>query len=182
MTVQETGAVLDLLNVAYPQFYSGPSAPDRKGALALWAGMFADDSFALVAAAVKAFIASDAKGFPPHIGAIKTMMGRLAEPVGLDAAQAWSLVRKAVSRSGYRSQEAFDALPESVQRLVGSPSQLHAWSQMDAQTLDSVVASNFQRAFRERTSKERQFALLPEDVKRTLKEASKQFALEEMKL
>lgn len=182
MTVQETGAVLDLINIEYPQFYSGLSASNRKGKLALWAGMFADDPFELVAAAVKAFITSNEKGFPPHIGAIKTMMGRLVEPVGLDAAQAWSLVRKAVSCSGYRSQEAFDALPESVQRLVGSPSQLHAWSQMDAQTLDSVVASNFQRAFRERTSKELQFALLPEDVKRTLKEASKQFALEEMKL
>lgn len=40
----------------------------------LWAEMFARDDVALVAAAVKALIESDSKGFPPHIGAVKENM------------------------------------------------------------------------------------------------------------
>ncbi|WP_295758790.1 replicative helicase loader/inhibitor [uncultured Oscillibacter sp.] len=71
MTFEETGIIMDILKTAYPQFYSGPNAPDRVKTLRLWAEMFARDGVALVAAAVKALIESDSKGFPPHIGAVK---------------------------------------------------------------------------------------------------------------
>ena len=69
MTIEETGVIMDILTTAYPRFYSGPDAPDRMKTLTLWAEMFVHDDVALVAAAVKALIESDSKGFP-HISVL----------------------------------------------------------------------------------------------------------------
>ncbi len=168
MTRQETGIIMDILTTAYPRFYSGPDAPDPQRTVNLWAEMFAGDDVALVAAAVKSYIVSDIKGYPPHIGAIKNAMLRLSQAGELNAAEAWSLVRRAASRSAYGAQEEFDRLPEQVRRMVGSPSQLYEWSQMDTEVVGSVVASNFQRSWRARQVSRRQDALLPPDVKAVL--------------
>lgn len=168
MTRQETGIVMDILQTAYPRFYAGAGAPDRLRTLDLWAEMFADDDVALVAAAVKALIASDEKGFPPHIGAVKNAMHSLADRDGPDEAGAWDLVRRAVSDGIYGAEEGFRRLPEEIRRIVGSPSQLREWAVMDSGTLHSVVASNFQRAYRARRERARLESLLPADVRRAV--------------
>ena len=178
MTRQETGVIMDILSTAYPRFYSGPGAPDRVKTLSLWAEMFAQDDVALVAAAVKALIAADVKGYPPHIGAVKDAMFSLARTGDPDPEQAWELVRRAASRSAYGAREEFERLPESVRRLVGSPSQLYEWSQMDAEVFNSVVASNFLRACRARRESQRRDALLPAEVKRLLSGAGERMGLE----
>ena len=71
MTLQETAQIMDILTVAYPQFYNGKNAPDPQKALILWSSMFADDDAAVVAAAIKALIVSDPGNFPPSIGTVK---------------------------------------------------------------------------------------------------------------
>jgi len=178
MTRHETGIIMDILNTAYPGFYNRPGAPDRVRTLDLWAELFADDDVALVAAAVKAYIASDEKGYPPHIGAVKNAMHALSRTGELDAAQAWELVRKAVSRSGYEAAKEYRKLPESLQRMT-SPGQLHEWSQMDSNAFNSVVASNFQKAYRVRQESNRRDALLPADVKRVITGVAGHLALED---
>ena len=71
MTIQQTGAVMDVLTVAYPQFYRGKDQRERQNALKLWAEMFSEDPLELVLAAVKRLIATDTKGYPQPIGAVK---------------------------------------------------------------------------------------------------------------
>ena len=171
--------IMDILAAAYPRFYCGPEAPDRVQVLKLWAEMFANDDVALVAAAVKCHIASDRGGYPPHIGAIKNEMAALTRPAGLDAAQAWELVRRAVSNSGYDSQEEYNRLPEEVRRAVGSPGQLYQWSQMDSSTFHSVVSSHFRKTWEAREAKRRQEALVPEDVRRLMSGLAEPLALPE---
>lgn len=166
MTRQETGVIMDILATAYPRFYGGNGAPDPRKAVTLWAEMFRDDPVELVAAAVKALIATDERGFPPHIGAVKAMMRRLSKPDELTELEAWTLVLKAIKRGITGSRAAFDALPDTVRRVVGSPSQLREWAIMEPDTVQSVVASNFQRSYRARAASEKEFAALPEDVKR----------------
>lgn len=166
MTRQETGRVMDVLVTAYPRFYAGPGAPDPRKAVTLWAEMFRDDPVELVAAAVKALIATDERGYPPHIGAVKAMMRRLSKPDELTELEAWALVLKAIKRGITGSRAAFDALPDTVRRVVGSPSQLREWAMMAPDTVQSVVASNFQRSYRARAASEKEFSALPEDVKR----------------
>lgn len=166
MTRQETGVIMDILATAYPRFYGGNGSPDPRKAVTLWAEMFHDDPVELVAAAVKALIATDERGFPPHIGAVKAQMRKIMQPDEPTEQEAWALVLGALKRGIYESKEAFDALPETVRRVVGGANQLREWAVMDSETVQSVVASNFQRSYRERARREREFAALPSDVQK----------------
>lgn len=177
MTRQETGIIMDILATAYPRFYAGPDAPDPEKAVALWAEMFAEDNVAVVAAAVKALIATDDKGFPPHIGAVKAKVRQITQPSGMTPQEAWNLVAKAIRNSAYDSREEYDKLPKDIQRLVGSPNQLRDWALMDSDTVHSVVASNFQRSFAARQKADNDFKALPRDVQAMIGTVAERMAL-----
>ena len=177
MTRQETGIIMDILATAYPRFYAGPDAPDPEKAVALWAEMFAEDDVAVVAAAVKALIATDDKGFPPHIGAVKAKVRQITQPSGMTPQEAWNLVAKAIRNSAYESREEYDKLPKDIQRLVGSPNQLRDWALMDSDTVHSVVASNFQRSFSIRQKADNDFKALPRDVQAMIGSVAERMAL-----
>ena len=179
MDRNETLSIMAVLKAAYPNYYKDMNRRDAESIVALWAEMFSGDDVRLVAAAVKALIATDSKGFPPHIGAVKEKLRQLTAPEQMTPAEAWNLVLKAINRSGYRSQEEFDKLPPLIQRLVGSPSQLRDWGMMDSTTVQSVVASNFQRSYQARAKQDAEYQALPSDVKQMLSAVSERFALKE---
>ncbi|KAF5053583.1 Loader and inhibitor of phage G40P [anaerobic digester metagenome] len=178
MNVAETSQIMDILAAAYPKFYSGNDAPNPEAVLSLWASMFAEDDFMIVAAAVKALIAGDAKGFPPVIGQVKARIRQITKPQEMTEGEAWALVAKAIRNSAYDSLKEFDALPGDIQRIVGAPSQLRDWGTMDSDTVHSVVASNFQRAYRVKAEQKKNYEALPGDVKAMIGEVSKKFELE----
>ena len=117
MTAQETGAVMDILRAAYPQFYRGLPAGEAKNVIGLWAAMFGEEPVAVVLAAVKRLIASDVKGFPPSIGAVKEQIYRLYHPQERTEQEAWSLVVRAVNTGD--AERSFAQLPPDVQAVVG---------------------------------------------------------------
>ena len=170
MTAYETGAVMDVLTAAYPQFYAKISPDDMAKTIALWAEMFAEDSVNTVKLALKALIATDEKGFPPHIGAVKAKIRQLTQDEPLSETAAWAIVSKAIRRSTYYSHEEFDKLPPVLQRVVHSPEQLREWAMSDGVNLETVIASNFQRSYREISRREQAFAALPGDIQRLTKE------------
>ena len=178
MNYSETLQIMAVLRGAYPAFYRDMSRKEAESVVALWTEMFADDDAVTVAAAVKALISADEKGYPPHIGAVKAKIRQITQPEEMTEGEAWGLVQKAISRGLYSSVEEFDKLPVPVQRLVGSPNQLREWAMMDADTVQSVVASNFQRSYRARIASEREYAKLPPDVKVLVDGISKRMALE----
>lgn len=195
MTRQETGIIMNILTTAYPRFYSGQDAPDPRKTMSLWAEMFRDDPVELVAAAVKALIATDEKGFPPHIGAVKASMRKLVQPDEMTEMEAWRLVRRAIrgasmSPSSRRitaagidsktsAQKNFEELPSTLQRVVGGPEQLAAWEQVSDDQIDTVIQSNFMRSYRARAQQEREFQALPDDIKTMVGTAADRFALKE---
>lgn len=71
MTRDETLKIMSVLKATYPSFYKDMTRRDAEGVVALWTDMFAEDSYSTVAAAVRAFIVSDSKGFPPVVGQVK---------------------------------------------------------------------------------------------------------------
>ena len=168
MTRDDTLDLLSILKAAYPNFYRDMTRKDADHVIDLWSEMFKDEPAELVAIAVKAHIATDKKGFPPHIGAIKDAIVKIQQPDEMTELEAWGLVQKALRNGYYGAKEEFDKLPPVVQRLVGSPNQLREWSQMDSETISSVVASNFQRSYKARAANEREFLALPSDVKQTM--------------
>lgn len=164
MTVEESGAVMDVLTVAYPSFYARQTDDEKYTAAQLWAGMFESYPVKLVLGAVKAFIATDAKGFPPSIGAIMEKVRKITEPEEMTEVEAWSLVSKALRNSIYGSKEEFAKLPPEIQSVLGDPSTLRAWA-MDDSYNESVVSSNFMRSYRARAASVREFKALPADVR-----------------
>lgn len=158
---------MGVLKAAYPGFYKDMRRSEAEGIVELWSSMFDQEPAQLVAAAVKAHIASDVKGFPPHIGAIKDAIVKLTKPPELELSEmeAWGLVRRAVRNGIYGAQKEFDALPPVVQQVVGSPGQLKEWALMDEDVVASVISSNFQRSFKARTASAREYLALPADVR-----------------
>ncbi len=168
MNRSETSAILTILKTAYPQFYRGIDVKEAERTVSLWHEMFKDDPVDVVAVAVKAMIASRTNTFPPNIGEIKEEIAKMRSPNEMTAIEAWGLVAAATRNSLYNAQAEFDRLPPTVQRLVGSPLQLREWATMDADTVSSVIASNFQRAYRVRSTSDREYMKLPADIKKVI--------------
>lgn len=157
----ESAKILTILRIAYPSFYKGVSEKDHGDTVFLWATMFKDDTYGLVSAAVKTFIASDEKGFPPHIGAIKSAIAKLTQPESLTEIEAWNIVRGKMSC--YATRADFLSLPPVIQRAVGSASQLCQWAMTDIESMP-VIQSNFMRSYRAALAAEQQRARIPKDV------------------
>ena len=159
----EMMGVLAAIETAYPNIKR--TEQERKAAVNLWASLFADDDPKAVLLAVKSYIVTDTTGFPPTIGQIKARM-QTAPQMG--EIEAWSLVSRACRNAYYHADEEFRKLPEDIQQTLGSPSQLRDWSLLDEATLQSVIASNFQRAFRTTQTRRAELAALPANNQKLL--------------
>ena len=85
-----------------------------------------------------------------------------------DEAEAWAQVYKAIQNSGYHSKEEFDKLHPVVQRVVGRPEVLKAWGMLSVEETQTVIASNFQRAYRGRKFEIAEHLALPSDLRQVL--------------
>lgn len=157
--------IMAVLRGAYPQFYRGISRQEAEDTVNLWTDEFAEDDPRLVGAAVKSYISGDERGYPPVIGQIRAKMRILTSNDEMTAMDAWGIVAKALRNGLYGSAEEFEKFPPTIKRIVGSPSTLREWAVMDTDTVHSVVASNFQRSYNAISSRDREIAKLPPDVK-----------------
>lgn len=165
MNRKEVTQILSVLKAAYPHSFKDMTKLDGETLVNLWTRQFAEEDPAAVSAAVEALIATRTAGYSPTIGEIKDQLHRLRTVDGLNEAQAWALVEKACRRGLYNSREEFEKLPPDVQAAVGGPEQLKAWASMDAETVNSVVASNFQKTFRTVRQREKERTMMPSEVK-----------------
>lgn len=147
MTRVETSRFLKCISAVYPNF---DRDRDPTLLIGIWQRVFADTPAALVEQAFYAFIATDAKGYPPTPGALNAIIHRAEQDEGLTEDKAWALVAKAASRGSYYSGTEFAKLPPEVQRIVGSPGQLYEWSQMNQRDFYAVVETGFKRSWRAR--------------------------------
>ncbi|MDR1754781.1 MAG: hypothetical protein LBR74_07745 [Eubacterium sp.] len=156
----ETLQVLSVIKAAYSNFHKG----DAELTVNLWQTLFADDDYRVVQAAVKIFIATDTKGFPPVIGQIKEKIANMTLPNELTEQEAWNIIRKALNNCGYNYRKEWENLPESL-RAMTSPGQMHEWSMMDSDLVNSVIASNFMRSYKARVNHNKEYSMLPNEIK-----------------
>lgn len=180
MTRTETIQIMSVLKAAYPSYYKDMKRTDADAVVDLWASMFAEEQLPIVAAAVKALIASDAKGFPPVIGQVKAYIRKLTQPEQLNEAEAWGYVMKALRNSTYNSADEFEKMPEIARRLVGTPNQLKEWAMIDIDELQTVTQSNFMRSYRARATSEREYLALPSDVKQMMSQIAAGFDMKRL--
>lgn len=165
MNAVETKKIMAILWAAYPGFYAKAGNGDQTAAVELWQKCFDAEPYELVSAAVYALIKTRPNSYPPAIGEVTAKIQQLTRPNDMTALEAWNLVSKALRNSAYSAEEEFAKLPSAVQRVAHSPSQLREWALMDADTVQSVVASNFQRAYTARQKSAREFEALPSAVR-----------------
>ncbi len=168
MTREDTIKILSVLRGAYPAFYRDITKQEAESTIALWMSMFEEEPYELVGAAVKAFISGDGKGFPPAIGQIKERIRQITQPEEMTEQEAWSYVSKALRNSTYGSVEEFAKLPPEVQAVVHDPGQLRQWAMAEADEVETVIASNFQRSFRAKQKVSREYLALPTEVKQLM--------------
>lgn len=169
MDKKECAKVLAILQANYQASYKGYNTEDATALINLWAELFADANYSEVIAAVKAIMLSDSSDFAPSIGKINNKIYELREKASgndMTAAEAWALVKAALSRGIYYSEEEFNKLPAKIQRIVGSPNQLRTWAVGDISATDTVIASNFMRSYNAMRESDRKQALLPQAMLR----------------
>ena len=166
MNRDETKEIIKTIARIYPAFHKDANAGEKNATIDLWASLFAEEPPELVAAALKAFIVADEKGFAPSPGQIKAKIRSILQPEEMTEAEAWQIVNKAVKNSGYieNAKAEYEKLPDIIKPMA-KPQQLREWALQDAAALQTVVASNFMRSFRERRAQIRRYEMLPADVK-----------------
>lgn len=130
-----------------------------------WMFWLAEYDSGAVAMAVKAFGTTKGSAFAPTPSEIIAMMHKPQELAQMTEGEAWALVRKAIGKSTYYSDEEFAKLPPECQRAVGSSNQLYSWA-TDTEFNESVVMSNFQRSFRNVIERKNEYEMLPAEMKK----------------
>lgn len=169
MTYDETLKIFAVLKANYNGFYKDITRQDAEAQVRLWHEMFEDDEYTAVGAAVKAYIATDTRGYPPNVGTIKSYLLKFMQTEEeMTEIEVTNRILKAVERGIYNSVEEFEKLPETLKRLVGSATRLREWALMDSDELNSVVASNLMRSYRTIKESSRQSAALPTSIKNVI--------------
>ncbi len=163
MTDKETRKIIAVLMVAYPNYK--PINIDFT--VSVWADMLSDYSYSEVDMAIKAYISMDTSGFAPAIGQVIDKIKSITTPQQMTDAEAWSLVRKAISDSSYNATDRFNELPITCQRAVGSPAQLRMWA-LDASYNENVVSSNFMRSYRTEVARQNELSRMPSEVRQII--------------
>ena len=146
------------------------NADGKRGIIELWHRQFAEYEYAVVNAALDAYIAVDEQNKAPNVGVLKALIRKMTQPDEMTEQEAWGYVAKALRNSNYGAEEEFNKLPEQVQRLVGSPNQLREWAMVDTDTVQSVIASNFQRSFRARAKSDKEYLAIPSSVRSVMEQ------------
>ena len=134
--------------------------PDEESAL-VWYALLQDIEYPVASKALTKYMVTNK--WPPTPADIRGLVvEQTASPEdNLNEQEAWALVSRALRNSGYGFQEEFDALPEAVQKAVGTASNLHEWCMISDPSSLSVVQSQFQRAYRQVAERRKSDAAIP---------------------
>lgn len=147
--------------------YSNYKPTDVDYAATVWADMLSEYTYEQVSMGLKMYIKTDTSGFPPAPGQIIDKIYSMTQPEQLNEMEAWALVVRAISNSGYNSVKEYSALPAAVQKAVGSPNQLREWALTECLNKE-VVMSNFIKSYRIECKREAEFSKMPSDVRRLI--------------
>lgn len=153
--------------------YENYNPKDPEFAAKIWADVMPDYSYEQVNIAFACYVRSNTSGFAPTPGQLIDIIYTMTTPQELNEMEAWAVVREAIGRSGYYAMDEFAKLPTTVQKAVGSADQLHVWA-MDDDFSESVVMSNFQRAYRVVLDREKEISKIPNSVRMLIQKTFEQ--------
>jgi predicted DNA-binding antitoxin AbrB/MazE fold protein len=101
-----------------------------------------------VKAALQMYVKTNNTGFAPSVSQIINGIYKPMEKDTLSEGEAWSLVKRAIQDGNYHAEERYNELPPLVQKAVGSPNMIHQWAGTESDEVNTVIMSNFQRAYK----------------------------------
>lgn len=168
MTREETVKIIRIICGSFPNFK--PS--DLSETVDIWNMMLEEYTYNQIAGALKSYILADSTGFAPSIGQLIAKVKTIEEPAQLNESEAWGLVSKAIRNGYYGAVEEFSKLPPLVQKAVGIPDNLRNWSQTNLESVETVIQSNFLRAYRVEAQRAAEISKMPSDVKTMIENTS----------
>ena len=169
-----------ILVKAMKAVYTKPDFLPDQDAFNVWYMMLRDLSYDVLTNAVQKHMMTSP--FPPTIADLRAAASQFM-PTGseteLTELEAWELVRRALSNSGYHADEEYEKLPKLVQRAVGNPANLREWAMMDMDTVNSVEQSHFIRAYRTVVEREKDMLKLSPVMRQLIDKVSSGMALED---
>lgn len=113
----------------------------------------------------------DTSGFLPTPAKLISILQKITQPKELNEMEAWALVCDALSNCGYNYAEEYAKLPPLVQKAVGLPTQLQAWS-LTENLNKNVVGSNFMRCYRIEVERQKEISKMPQNVRELIEKIS----------
>ena len=166
MTLDETKRLLMMIDAAYPNF----KVDNPQETASTWHWLLADYPADGILGSFQIYVKTNKSGFAPSVSQLIDGLHKPTEQGRLTEGEAWALVKKAIADSGYSSKERFDELPPEVQKAVGGSEMLRQWAMTDSDEVNTVIMSNFQRAYKavvaQKDYEERVPAALSDIVKR----------------
>lgn len=141
MTKKEILMMLNILKVAYPNFYKNVNKEEIEDSVNLYEVMFKDFDGKIVLLAVHELI--NTFKYPPTIADIKEKIYQLTNVEDKSSSELWEYLLTAIRNGNYHSEEEFERLPEIVKEYIRSPRQLQEMAQMDSDVIHSVVKGQF---------------------------------------
>lgn len=176
MTDEEIKKLIYVVKSAYSRHFKDFTDEDFTSMLITWRMCLEGYTYDVCSRAIKAYIMSDTKGFPPVPGQIIEKINLIApESEVMGAMEAWEKVYKAICNSMYNSESEFAKLPPLCQKVLGSHNALKEMATMNADTVKSVEQSHFIRQYNEYADREKEMLKLPPNMRLT---QSKQEAIE----
>lgn len=156
MTRQE---IIKLIRVLSVNYRGWPEEGKEEDTVLLWESMLGDMSFEIGQAAVKAHMSRSP--FPPTIADIRQAAIDLTTHQ-ISASESWQMVVDAINRFGYYNEEkALESLPPEVAEMV----KRFSWRELCLSEQPDVLRAQWRMAWENKQKKERDFAVLPQEVR-----------------
>ena len=179
MNEREVKRLVYIVTAAYPMHFGKYGATELRNLTDAWLAVLGDFTYAEAQVGLKAYLATDKKGFPPSVGQIVDKIVTIATSDTLEPMDAWAMVRRAARNGSYGAEEEFERLPEEVKEVVGDPSNIRAMASMTPDAIESVEKSHFLRNSEALQKRRKEEARLPAQI-RELINARKQEAANQL--
>ena len=140
-----------------------------KDAFDMWYALLSEYDYNAVSLATKNYMSTEK--YPPVPADIIDKIHSVVEiPTIALPHEAWIVVRKAISRGNYYAQEEFDKLPPIIQKVVGSANMIKEYAKMDEDKLDTVIYSQFIRAYTAEIERQKNVSRMPSEIKNQIEQ------------
>ena len=169
MTRDQVKETVMLLHYSFPNWNSD----NWKSTVDVWWMLLKDYPADKIMMAAKVCAASE-RHFAPSAGELIAMVKKPALIAEISESEAWEMVVKACSNSGYEYHEEFAKLPTEIQKAIGGERTLQAWALTRIDEFQTVIRSNFCRSYREIMSKKHEFESFTAKMQKEVEDKRKQ--------